>query len=48
MKKENSLILILIVSIIFNIFIGSILLNKIINIEKNIKTINHVIQNNQK
>lgn len=48
MKKENSLILILIVSIIFNIFIGSILLNKITNIEKNIKTINHVIQNNQK
>ena len=32
MKKENSLISIVIVIIIFNIFIGSIVLNKITNI----------------
>lgn len=48
MKKENNLIIIIILSILFNIFMGTIILNKIINIEKDIKTINHVIQNDSK
>ena len=45
MNKVNNLIIIIILSIILNIFLVSITLNKIINIEKNIKTINHTIQN---
>ncbi len=47
MKKENSLTMLIIVSIIFNIFIGNILLNKIIDIEKSIKNINHLIQDKE-
>lgn len=48
MKKENSLTMLIILSIIFNIFIGNILLNKIIDIEKSIKNINHLIQKKNK
>ena len=47
MKKENSLTILIIVDIIFNIFIGNILLNKIIDIEKSIKNINHLIQDKE-
>lgn len=47
MKKENSLTMLIILSIIFNIFIGNILLNKIIDIEKSIKNINHLIQDKE-
>lgn len=47
MKKENSLTMLIIVSIIFNIFIGNVLLNKIIDIEKSIKNINHLIQDKE-
>lgn len=47
MKKENSLTILIIVNIIFNIFIGNILLNKIIDIEKSIKNINHLIQDKE-
>ena len=39
MKKENSLTILIIVNIILNIFIGNILLNKIIDIEKSIKNV---------